>query len=119
MLTELLKTHAGITDAVALWARAEISDLGAVPLRAAAEGRREGARAQAAAWFQVVAQSTSTGMAGSSGGSSAAAGGLARHILCRRTCRDYLAVDRGGQIDATFGGGYCQRFWLSRRQVLA
>jgi 16S rRNA (cytosine1402-N4)-methyltransferase len=50
-------------------------------------------------------------MAGSGGGSSAAAGGLARHIpVLGGPAVDYLAVDRGGTyIDATFGGGgYCQ-----------
>src|SRR5262245_55516779 len=91
--------------------RPQVSDLGTGPLpRAAHGGHREGARAQARAWFPGcgAGRARSTGMTGGRGtDSSDAAGGLAPHVpvLARRVV-EYLAPRDGGlYVDATFGAG--------------
>ncbi len=113
MLTEPLKSHAGIKDEIAVRRpRSQVSDLGARALpRGTRGGHREGPRAQEAAGLPESGgrSARSTGMMTGSDSSPAVAGGLARHIpVLGRSVVEFLAPrDDGIYIDATFGaGGY-------------
>ena len=112
MLTEALKTHAGITDAaifVGLGHKFRIWEPGRFRAELAeATDKVRAFKAELGTRTAAAKPPRSTGMMTGSG-SPAVAGGLARHIpvLARRAI-DWLAVRAGGiYVDATFGaGGY-------------
>ena len=116
ILTEPLKSHAGIKDEIAfvgLGHKFQIWEPGTLS-RGTRGGHREGPRAQEAARLPGSGgrSAWSTGMMTSSDSGHAVAGGLARHIpVLIRPAVELLAVRSGGvYVDATFGaGGYTPR----------
>ena len=113
VLTEGLKSHAGIKDEISFAGLGhKFQILGAWTLpRGTRGGHREGSRAQEAAGLPGNGgrSARSTGMTAGSDSAPAVAGGLARHIpVLGRPAVEFLDVRAGRvYVDATFGaGGY-------------
>ena len=122
MLSETLKSHAGITEAVAfvgLGHKFQIWE----PGRFRASSRRPPQKVRAlkselGSQVGGAQRARSTGMTAGGDGFAAVAGGPARHIpVLGRPALEFLNVHDGGvYIDATFGAGGYSRAILARRR---